>query len=504
MPEEGSGLAPGYQGRGAATILGGDEPSPLGILQRKKALAQVDKEKELSSSQSAIGQLGGAWDRDIPNLASKRGAYIKLNSHWMQQGADPRDPSNADVYSQNREVYGNLQDTFKASAQHKVVYDKTREILAKDKTNKYDREVTEASLEQWAALPVEERMGTPLPVPVLREEKFSVSQLLADSSEAINTQTFQQKPRRGPDGTTIFPSRTEPQEGWQDFAQSVYLDNYDNIVKEDPSLDGAKGYEKFLGKYKGLLKTEDKIQIKQKPQIPAWQRKGQGKKEAFTLMQDRIAKAQVGDTRTLQEMIGLKYAGNTIKNVGFNTRTGTIEISTEDDAGNLFPMQIDVNNPESFGQVLNIYTQGKMSEEDMVEFKKIPQHSGYEYDDKSELINTKVDELIAGGEGSAPFNELKGKRFKLIREGIQYDGVIDEVETKWGRTDYGFTSDNSIVFKLTNGMEVPIKVTDKSAFWDVYENTGLIRRQALKRRGQKDSQTEKGAASTVVPRDKSR
>ena len=493
---EGQGLVSGYQGRGAATILAGGEQEPLAVLQRKKMLGQREKDKQLASSQAATGQLTGAWDRDIPSLAEKRGAYVKLNSHFMQQNIDPRDPSNADAYSTNRDVYSRLQDKFKASAQHKLIYDKSQQMIAGDKANKYDREASITALEQWSALPLEERMNSPMPTPILRPEKFNISDLIADSAEAIKTQTTQQKPFIDPTtGALMFPNKTEPQEGWENFAKTVYMDNYEKIIKKDPSLDGEKGFAKFLGKYKSLLKTEDKVQIRQKAQIPAWQRKGQGKKEAFMEMQDRIAKAQVGDTRVLQEMVGLRYAGNVIKEVGFNTRTGTVEVMTEDDSGNLFPMKIDVNNPESFGQFLNIYTGGNMSEEDMVEFKKIPQHSGYEYDDISAVIDTKVDALIAGSDGSAPFTELKGKQFNLTRDGISYNGVIDEVKTNWK-----IRGDNEIVFKLTNGTEIPIKVSDKGVFWDIYENSGLVRRQALKRKGAATQKKEGEPTTTGKPK----
>lgn len=485
MPDEGLGLVQGYQGRGAATILAGGEQEPLRVLQRKKMLAERDKQKELASSQSATGELSGAWDRDVPNLAQKRGAYIKLNSHWMQQGADPRDPSNPEIYGQNREVYSNLQDTFRASAAHKQVYDKTREIVAKDKEHKYDRVATEEALEKWASLPVEERMGTPLPVPVLTPEKFSIADLVADGAKAIKTQTTLQKPFvDSVTGALMFPSKEEAQKGWEEFAKTTYLENYDKIIEKDPSFTGEKGYQKFLDQWRPLLKTEEKVQVRQKPQIPAWQRKGQGKKEAFIAMQDRIARAQVGDTRILQEMKGLRYAGNVITDIGFNTRTGTIEIMTEDDSGNLFPMEIDVNNPESFGQLLNIYTGGQMSEEDMVEFKKIPQHLGYEYDDLSETINVKVDSLIAGSDKGPAFTELEGKQFKLTKDGVRYNGIIKSIETNWK-----IRGDNEIVFKLTNGAEIPIRVSDKGAFWDIYENSGIIRRQALRRK----SRTEPAA-----------
>ena len=96
MPELGdpSGLVAGYSGPGAATVLPGGTQDPLAVLQQKKALAQKEQGQLLTSSKEATSQLKGAWDRDIPNLAGKRKAYLTLNSHWMQQGIDPRDPSN--------------------------------------------------------------------------------------------------------------------------------------------------------------------------------------------------------------------------------------------------------------------------------------------------------------------------------------------------------------------------------------------------------------------------
>lgn len=481
MPGEGEGLVSGYQGRGAATILSGGEQEPLAILQRKKMLAQRDKEKGMASSQAATGQLTGAWDRDIPNLAQKRGAYTKLNSHWMQQGTDPRDPSNEDVYTQNRDVYGRLQDTFKASASHKQVYDKTRELISKDRDGKYDREASEADLEQWAALPVEERMGTAAPIPVLKPENFSVSQLVEDTAKSINSQVESQKPYIDPTtGKFIFPSKEGPQKGWQDIVKLKYMENYDKIIKKNPEFDGEDGYQRYENLHKPHFETKETFKISQKPTPPAREERAAEKQKDMEFMVDRAAKIQVFDTETLEGTVNTNVYGNAIVDYYINSKTGEVQFLAFDEQGNLAPLvSMDTRDPSSSSKIITMLMGGKVTPEQQRKLSEAS-HQGYDKQDKTAEIDSLVNDLIKG-EVVAISRLKEGGKFK--RKDGDFFTSEEIKDIKFDKSSRFSPYPSELEFELKSGEFVTISAKDIEALTEVVENSGAITRDVLTKKG---------------------
>ena len=432
MPELGdpSGLVAGYDGPGAATVLPGGTQDPLAVLQQKKASAKKTVGERLASSKKATGQLKGAWDRDIPNLAGKRKAYLTLNSHWMQQGIDPRDPSNTDVYNQDREIFEGLKGEFAASAQQKKQYDSAIELLAKDREGKYNREESAAELEAWAALPIEERAQTPMPIPSLKPKEFSSLKYSGEIAKMIKTEIDFLEPYKDQFNNTIYPEEDKIPEGAEELIDRAYLEKYKELTSgpDGDSYKEEKGFQKFRSEVLAQVGLKKKRTIKGAVAPRAADLKAGQKKIDLAATRERIERMRGGDTEAQQSLIGEKHNGNTITQVTWDRGAGEMSITTEDDGGHLTVSVIDVKSKESLDQLANIITGDKMSDSDREAFKAI-EHEGYDSEDTSKAEAVKVTELAGAGNGSNIFKEYEGKLLTITVGGERYDGVLEEITT---------------------------------------------------------------------------
>ena len=488
MPEAGSGLVAGYQGRGAATILAGDEQSPLAILQGKKAVAKSDRDKQLASSQSAIGQLTGAWDRDVADLAKRRNAYIKLNSHWMQQGIDPRDPSNPEVFEANREAYSSLVDSFTATGQHNELYDASRELIAKDKEGKYDRETSELALEEWGALPLSERMNVPMPIPTLKPDEFTTSQYMSDIADMIGMETKLRKPYIDPaTGMVVTVEEDTLPENWEERVKQGYVERYDKIIAgaDGDTFKGDEGFAKFR---RGVKASMD-FKIKRTSKFPTrpLARVEKGKEEVADVenLVREVGRMQVFDTATLEGQIGqLSVGGNTVTDYYISSKNSELQFLAPDEQGNLAPLvSMNIGDASSFTKLVNFKMRGTMSLKQRKKFAESG-FKGFNKQDKSVEINQLVKGL-AEGEALSMDKVKKGGRFKRKQGNIfTSEKLIDIKHHKGSKNALWWDEPAKVEFIFEDKEPIFINADDLGALEEIVENSGAIIRDVLTEKGQ--------------------
>jgi YD repeat-containing protein len=501
MPRTGdpSGLVAGYSGPGAATVLPGGTQDPLAVLQEKKTLVRQDEQRQLASSQKAVSQLTGAWDRDMTQLAGARKAYVEMNADMMQRGIDPQDPANEEAYNTNRLAYDSVKDQFLASAQQKKQYEAAYKLLAGDKAGKYNREESSIALEEWGALSSQERAQTPIPIPSLKPDEWSTLTYAGDISEMITLEMEAQEPFMDKAGNWIYPEAsgdlTEEQEN---LIRRGFNEQYKNITKGElgEGFEDEKGYQKWRNLVIAQLPKKKKQTIKGVPSQPAADRKAGEKKIDLAATRERIERMRGGDTEALQGLIGEKHDGNTITQVTWDDVAKTIRITTEDDSGHLTVSVIDAGRPESLDQLANIITGDKMSDSERKQFKAID-HGGYDSEDTSEIVNNRVTSLAGAGDGSDTFGQYEGKLLTLTVGGENYDGVIEEI-TKTTSMYFG-AGRKQLVFKIgTKKLTVDTETPEgKEILRQIVTGTGVVRSKFQPRKAAKTGEEELDSSTST-------